>query len=208
MEPELIRKRSALLAPLLDGRRLRLSAGAEALALGYGGIALVSQATGSSRPPITAGCTELLAAGQSQPLPAAAGRLRTPGGGGKRPVNAAGTLGTDLASLLAPRTRGAPESPVRGTSKRVRQLADARKRRGPQASHRLRAALLQARGDRLQANRQPREGSSQPDREAPFEPMHPQGKAFQAADQPVIAVETNKTALVGEFYKPGRELRP
>jgi hypothetical protein len=69
METELIRKRYALLAPLLDERRLRLYVGTEALALGYGGTTLVSQATGISRPTITAGCPELLAAGRAHPSP-------------------------------------------------------------------------------------------------------------------------------------------
>jgi hypothetical protein len=59
METELIRKRYELLAPLLDERRLRLYVAAEALTLGYGGTTLVSQATGVSRPTITAGCKEL-----------------------------------------------------------------------------------------------------------------------------------------------------
>ncbi len=50
MKTELIRKRYALLAPLLDERHLRLYVGAEALALGYGGTALVPQATGGFPP--------------------------------------------------------------------------------------------------------------------------------------------------------------
>ena len=57
-----IRKRFELVAPVLDERRLRLYVAAEALALGYGGISLVSRATGISRPTITWGCQELSAA--------------------------------------------------------------------------------------------------------------------------------------------------
>jgi hypothetical protein len=197
-----------LLAPLLDERRLRLYVGAEALALGYGGIALVSQATGMSRPTSTAGCKALLTAGQRQPLPAAAGRSRTPGGGRKRTVNAAGTLGTALESRIDPVTRGDPESPLRWTSKRVRQLADELHRRGHQASHRMVAAWLQEIGDRLQANRKTLAGSSHPDREAQFEPSHQQLKAVHAADQPVLSVETHKQERVGDGKKPGREPRP
>jgi hypothetical protein len=63
METELLSKRYTLRAPGLDARCLWLSVAAEALALGYGGPARVSQATGVSRPTITVGCQELLAAG-------------------------------------------------------------------------------------------------------------------------------------------------
>lgn len=208
METELIRKRYALLAPLLDERRLRLYVGAEALALGYGGTALVSQATGISRPTITAGCKDLLAAGQSPSLPAAAGRIRKPGGGRQRTVKADATLRTDLESLIDPVTRGDPESPLRWTSKSVRKLADELKRMGHQTSHRMVAIVLQEMGYSLQGNRQTLEGSSPPDRDAQFEHIHQQVKAFQACDQPIISVDTKKKELIGDFKNPGRELRP
>ena len=66
METALIRKRYELLAPVLDERRLRLYVAPEALTLGYGGTTLVSQATGVSRPTITAGCKGLLETGKNQ----------------------------------------------------------------------------------------------------------------------------------------------
>jgi hypothetical protein len=197
-----------LLAPWLDERRLRLYVGAEALALGYGGTALVTQATGVSRPTITAGCKELLAAGKRQPLQDASGRIRNPGGGRKRTVDADETLRTDLESLIDPVTRGDPESPLRWTSKSVRTLADELQRIGHQTSHRMVAALLQAMGYRLQANRKTLEGSAHPDRDAQFAHIHQTVKAFQASNQPVISVDTKKKELVGDFKNTGRELRP
>lgn len=208
METELIRKRYELLAPMLDERRLRLYVGAEALALGYGGTALVAQATGVSRPTIMAGCKELLAAGKRQPLQDASGRIRKPGGGRKRTVEADATLRTDLESLIEPVTRGDPESSLRWTSKSVRKLADELQRMGHQTSHRMVAALLQEMSYSLQANRKTLEGSSHPDRDAQFEHIHQAVKAFQAADQPVISVDTKKKELIGDFKNPGRELRP
>jgi DDE family transposase len=166
MEPELIRQRYALLAPLLDERRLWLDVAAEALVLGYGGTALTSQATEVSRPPITVGCKDLLAAGQSQPLPAAAGCSRQPGGGRTRRVEADAMLRADMERLIDPVTRGDPESPWRWTSKRVRKLADERHKVGHQTSHRMVAALLQEMDDSLQANRKTLERRSHPDRDA------------------------------------------
>jgi hypothetical protein len=208
METELISKRYALLAPWLDERRLRLYVAAEALALGYGGTALVSQATGVSRPTITVGCKALLAAGQRQPLPAAAGRIRNPGGGRKRTVEADATLRADLESLIDPVTRGDPEAPLRWTSQSVRKLADELNRMGHQTSQRMVAALLQEMGYSLQANRKTLEGSSPPDRDAQFEHIHQQVKALQTSAPPVISVDTKKKARVGAFKNLGRELRP
>src|SRR5919108_2701140 len=98
MERELIRKRYELLAPLLDERRLRLYVAAEALTVGYGGITLVSQATGVSRPTITAGCKELRQAGKGPPPLEVAGRIRKPGGGRKRTTDTDKALCTDLES--------------------------------------------------------------------------------------------------------------
>jgi len=76
METESINKRYQWLAPWLDERRLRLYVGAAALALGYGGPTVVSQATGVSRPTMMTGGKELRAAGKSQPPLEAAGRAR------------------------------------------------------------------------------------------------------------------------------------
>jgi Rhodopirellula transposase DDE domain len=208
METALIKKRYELLAPLLDERRLRLYVGAEALALGYGGTSVVSQATGVSRPTITAGCKELLASGQSQPPPDASDRIRKPGGGRKRTMATDATLCTDLESLIEPVTRGDPESPLRWTSKSVRKLADALQRMGHQTSHRMVAALLHDLGYSLQANRKTLEGSAHPDRDAQFAHIHQRVQEFQAAAQPVISVDTKKKELVGNFKNTGRELRP
>jgi transposase len=207
MATEAIQKRYQLLAPLLDERRLRLYVGAEARALGYGGTALVARATGVSRPTLLAGCKELLGAEQIRLPQDASGRTRKPGGGRKRTVEADKPLRTDLESLIEPVTRGDPESPLRWTSKSIRKLADELKRRGHQTSHRMVAQLLHEMGYSLQANRKTLEGSSHPDRDAQFEHIHQKVKEFQAADQPVISVDTKKKELIRTFKNNGRELR-
>jgi hypothetical protein len=103
---------------------------------------VVAQATGGARPTITAGCKALLAAGKRRPPQEPAGRIRTPGAGRKRTSETDETLRTDLERLLEPVTRGDPESPLRWTSQRVRQLADERQRMGHQTSPGMVAALL------------------------------------------------------------------
>src|SRR4051812_38317789 len=76
-----IRQRFEDLASTLDERQRRQWAAAEAKALGYGGITLVSSCTGVSRRAIHVGLHELKAAGPSA-LPG--GRVRRRGAGGKR----------------------------------------------------------------------------------------------------------------------------
>lgn len=209
MEKELITKRFTLLAPLLDERQVRLYIAAEALALGHGGISVTSEATGISRPTITAGCKELLElAGPNAPPRSAVGRVRKPGGGRKRAVDLDPTLLSDLENLIDPVTRGDPESPLRWTSKSVRKLADELNTMGHKTSHRMIAELLREMGYSLQANRKTLEGSSHPDRNAQFEFIHKKVMEFQSSGQPVISVDTKKKELVGDFKNNGRELRP
>ncbi|MDR3714440.1 MAG: ISAzo13 family transposase [Puia sp.] len=209
MEKGLITKRFKLLAPLLDERQLRLYVAAEALVLGHGGISLISQATGISRPTITIGCKELLEPNATEATPSAAtGRVRKPGGGRKRTIDLDETLRSDLESLIEPVTRGDPESPLRWTSKSVRKLADELQKMGHKTSHRMVADLLRDMGYSLQANRKTLEGSAHPDRNAQFEYIYEKVKEFQSCGHPVISVDTKKKELVGDFKNGGRELRP
>jgi len=209
MEKELIAKRFTLLAPLLDERQLRLYIAAEALALGRGGVSLASEASGISRPTITAGCKELLGLDVTKGAPSGGrGRVRKLGGGRKRTVDLDETLQNDLESLIEPVTRGDPESPLRWTAKSVRKLADELKEMGHKTSHRMVAELLHELGYSLQANRKTLEGSAHPDRNAQFEYIHNKVHEFQSCGQPVISVDTKKKELVGDFKNGGRELRP
>jgi hypothetical protein len=208
MEKEMIKKRFKLLAPLLDERQIRLYVAAEALVHGRGGISLASHATGISRPTISAGCKELLELDTAKPTPSATtGRVRKTGGGRKRAIDLDETLRGDLESLIEPVTRGDPESPLRWTSKSVRNLADELKKKGHITSHRMVAELLREAGYSLQANRKTLEGSAHPDRNAQFEYIHQKVKEFQSCGQPVVSVDTKKKELVGDFKNGGRELR-
>lgn len=204
----MIKRRFELLAPFLDERHLRLYVAAEALARGYGGISLVSEATGVSRPTITAGCNQLKKTPQEMAQRELYGRIRKPGGGRRRTIEVDETLRQDLESLIEPVARGDPESPLRWTCKSVRKLADELKKMSHKTSHRMVAELLHEMGYSLQANRKTLEGTSHPDRDAQFEHIHMRLKEFQNHGQPVISVDTKKKELVGDFKNTGREWRP
>ena len=113
-----IRRRFELLSSALDERGRRLLAAAEALTIGERSISIVSRATGMSRGAIAAGVAELksesVANESGSPAP---GRIRRAGGGRKTATELDPTLVEDLESLVAPVTRGDPQSPLRWTIK-------------------------------------------------------------------------------------------
>jgi hypothetical protein len=89
-----------------------------------------------------------------------------------------------------------------------RHLSAALAEQGFTAGQKLVGRLLHRLGFSLQANRKTREGASHPDRNAQFEHINATVKAFQAAGEPAISVDTKKKERVGDFKNGGRELRP
>jgi hypothetical protein len=134
--------------------------------------------------------------------------VRRPGGGRKRLDESDSDLLAALEALIDPVTRGDPESPLRWTSKSTRRLADELTRQQHPVGPRSVATLLKEAGYSLQANRKTREGSSHADRDAQFEYINAQVKAFHQRRQPVISVDTKKKELVGDFKNAGRQWRP
>jgi len=205
---ELQEKHSAL-APLMDERLHRRWAASEALALGWGGITLVAQATGLSQTTIRAGIAELK---MRHPLTGEGtqddSRIRRRGGGRKPLSQTDQTLCRDLKELVDPATRGDPQSPLCWTCKSTRHLAETLVKKGHQVSHQTVERLLRVMGYSLQGNRKTREGSGHPDRNAQFEHIANKVRSFQRRGQPVISVDTKKKELVGDFKNAGREWQP
>jgi hypothetical protein len=205
-ELDAINRRFMSLRDALDERSRRLVAAAESLAIGRGGIAAVSRATGMACQVIRRGMTELEMA-PLQPVPRT-GRIRHQGGGRKKTADVDATLLKDLERLVDPSTRGDPESPLRWTCKSVRKLAVALKQKGHQTSHRMVAVMLQNLGYSLQSNRKTKEGSQHPDRNAQFEHINRKVKEYLRRGDPVISVDTKKKELVGDFKNNGQERQP
>lgn len=200
---ETLRTKYALLKPVLNERAKRLWAATEAMALGHGGIETVTRATGISRSTVSRGLKELKAGAVVEPK-----RTRRPGGGRKRNVEKDPALLADLEALVEPTTSGAPDAPLRWTSKSVRKLATELQAKGHAASHQLVADLLSGLNYSLQANRKTREGAPHPDRDAQFRHINETVGRFQEEGQPTISVDTKKKELVGDFKNAGREWRP
>jgi hypothetical protein len=199
---EMLAAKFGVILPHLDERQRRLLLGAEARALGHGGIRLVARAAGAREATVSLGVAEL-EAGEA-PL----GRVRRPGGGRKRAADADAGLVPALLALVEPEERGDPCSPLRWTVKSTRTLAAELTARGHKVSDRTVADLLRGQGFRLQANAKTLEGTRHPDRDAQFRYINGQVQAFQAAGDPVISVDAKKKEMVGEFGNAGRQWRP
>ena len=193
-----------LLSSLMNERVRRHWAATEALALGHGGVATVSRATGLSRNTIAAGIREL----QEDVISLSVDQVRRSGGGRKKVTEINSELLQALEALVDPVTRGDPESPLRWTSKSTTKLAYELTQQKHPVSPRTVAALLKAAGYSLQANRKTTEGKQHPDRNSQFEHLNTQFKTFHRQRQPVISVDTKKKELVGDFRKAGREWHP
>jgi transposase len=192
-------KYDALSAGMGEAMRRRWAA-VEARALGYGGLARVSEATGLSRPTIRRGLREL-----DERAPLRATRQRAAGGGRPRREAEDPKLLRDLDALVDPVTRGDPSSPLRWTCKSTNRLAEELRARGHTVSHQTVGRLLHELHFSLQADRKTREGADHPDRDAQFRYIVRNVRQFQRRGQPAISVDTKKKELVGPFKNAGRE---
>lgn len=205
-----IRNKYQALRPLMSEKVRRCWAACEAMAIGWGGITAVAEATGLSQPTIRAGLADVRsgACRAEEAEPPEPHRVRRGGGGRRRVTEHDRTLLKDLRSLLESSIRGDPQSPLLWTSKSTRHLAEALEHQGHHVSHDTVARLLAELHYSLQANRKTKEGSAHDDRDAQFEHINKQVRAFQKRGQPVVSVDTKKKELIGDCKNAGREWHP
>ena len=201
LEATLVAKYAAV-EPVLDERSRRRWAAAESLAIGYGGDAVVSSATGLARETIRKGRREIVRD------EAPTDRIRRPGGGRPRIQQDQPGIQAALEALVDPLTRGDPTSPLRWTCKSRAKLAAALNEQGWRVSSTTVGRLLHRLGYRLQSPRKRQEGATHPDRNAQFEHINQTADEHLTAGQPVISVDTKKKELVGNFKNGGREWQP
>src|SRR5918998_1375349 len=203
-----VRNKYQALKPVMDEKVQRRWAACEAMTIGWGGITVVSKATGISRPTIRAGIAEVQSGAPAAEEVPQRRSIRRAGGGRRCLSESDPTLLKDLQALLESSTRGDPQSPLLWNSKSTRHLADALRRQGNVVSHHTVARLLDALDYSLQGNRKTREGGSHPDRDAQFDHINQHVRAFQKRGQPVVSVDTKKKESIGDFKNAGREWHP
>jgi Rhodopirellula transposase DDE domain len=199
---EMLAAKFGNILPHLDERQRRLLLGAEARALGHGGIRLVAAAAGAGETTVSLGVAELESG--AEPL----GRARREGGGRKRAADTDPGLVPALLALVEPDERGDPESPLRWTVKSTRTLAAELTAQGHKVSADTVHQLLRSQGFSLQANAKTIEGKQHPDRDGQFCYINEQARAHRDAGDPVISVDAKKKEQVGQYASPGRTWRP
>jgi hypothetical protein len=205
MAEEMVRQKWHLLAATMDERARRLWAGAEADALGYGGVAAVARATGLAISTVRKGRDEVRAGAQPEALV----KVRRSGGGRPAHDRVHPELWPALEKLIDPMTRGDPESPLRWTCKSTHTLAaEMFAQYGIRVCDKTIARLLRQNGYSLQAPNKSVEGTHHPDRNAQFEHINAKAQDCLERGVPVISVDTKKKELVGNFKNAGREWQP
>jgi len=202
VDAEAIRERYVAVGRSLNERSRRLFAAAEARTAGYGGISASSRATGIARSTIGRGLKDLNEPGSLS------GVVRRPGSGRRALTVLDTTLLADLRQLLEPATMGDPMRPLLWVSKSHAKLAAALCLMGHQIAKSSIPKLLGQLNYRRQVNRKTLEGSRNPDRDAQFEHINAAVIATQAADQPVISIDTKKKELIGPYKNAGSDYRP
>jgi len=204
-----IKKKYLKINPMLNEKSRRIWCATEAIAIGWGGIIKVHKATGVSRPTIQAGVKEITSK-RGRPRKKRRsiktdGCIRKKGGGAKSVLTKNPEILTLIQTFIEPGVKGDPESPLLWTSKSLRKLAAELQKLDHKISHSKVGEILKKDGYSLQMNRKEKSGKTAPDRNAQFEHINEQAKAFQKAGQPVISVDTKKKEMIGEFKNGGSE---
>ena len=186
----------AAIFPHLAERQRRLRMGAEARALGYGGIRPVARAAGVREVTVSLGADELDAGAGPLSRPAAVA------GGVKRLSDLDPGLRPALLALVEPGEWADPVAPLRWATKSTRKLAEELTRQG----HRVGADTVgTCRGSRGSAcRRTPRRSRAGSTRDAQFRYVNEKVKAHQGTADRVISVDTKKELV----DQPQRLQRP
>src|SRR5258705_4321381 len=114
MDPvESVKERFERMQGALNERARRLFAASEALAIGWGGVAIVARATGIAPSTIGLGKAEVRRLEESGLPPLPLNRSRRAGGGRNKLADKDPTLLSDLERLVEPVTRGEPQCRLR-----------------------------------------------------------------------------------------------
>jgi hypothetical protein len=198
---EQIEKKYKKLLPLLNEKQRRITVAHDVLNLKLR-VTTASRLTGLNRATIYKGIKEI----QSGEI--ADDRIRKSGGGRKSLTENNPNLIKELESLIEPYTIGDPISPLRWTSKSLRQLAAALLKKGFKISHRVVGNILVSLKYSLKSNSKRLHGKDNPDRDEQFRYINKQVIEYINAKNPVISVDTKKKELIGNYKNAGKEWSP
>jgi hypothetical protein len=185
----------------LSEKDRRRFAAVEARRLGHGGIAYVAQILGCSRRTIERGLNEL----DELPHDPAAGRVRRPGGGRKKKIEAEPQLEENLQAVLEVRTAGDPdEEDCLWTDLSPGKIAQVVTALGTPVSPSVVRDWLEEHGLALHKIAKVMEGGQSPHRDAQFQRINQRKAEYFAAGNPVFSVDTKAKERLGYLYRHGR----
>jgi hypothetical protein len=202
---QLLQKRILALLPTLNEYQRRNYLAAEADAIGFGGVSLVSRLSGVSRKTISKGIGELKDPNFQMPV----GRSRKDGGGATPVWESQPGILHCLEELIAPHTKGDPERTLLWTNKSLRNLEKELALEGFTVSHVVVGKMLIMLGYSLQSNKKSLTAKpSYPDRNEQFEYINNETASANSEGCPVLSVDAKKKESIGNFKNNGRNYQP
>jgi transposase len=201
MDDDALKDKLRKVLPYLNEKQQRIFAATEAMSLGYGGISKVARLTGFSRTTIHKGIQDAEIKDYE-----ALEKIRLAGGGRKSTHLRNKEVRKAIDDLVEDSTRGDPMSPLKWTSKSVRNIAEVLSKKGIEVSRESVRAILKDLDYSLRANDKSLE-DSHPDRDEQFRYISKIVKSFLMRGLPVISVDAKKKELIGNFANKGKEWR-
>jgi Rhodopirellula transposase DDE domain len=195
-----------LLRPYLTRRQRLLWGAAEAEAIGYGGIALVFNVTGISKPAISAGMHKVRSTKRSKAgslIPSAG----SPFAGRKLTEVNDPQLEPALQQMLSEEVAGDPMGRQRWIRSSLRNLSRRLDEQGHKACTHTVARLLRKMGYSLQVNKKKQAGAQHPDRDKQFRYIAALKTQYLREALPVISIDTKKKELIGNYRREGKSWR-
>lgn len=186
----------------LNESQKRWVSGIKAIEFGYGGVSIVSHATGLSRTTITRGVDEV-----KKKKVLDSDRVRKLGGGRKSLQLTDEETIIALEDILNETTAGDPMSALKWTCRSTRSIAEKLSELGHKISSSSVHTLLVKMGYSLQSNRKSLSKADHPDRDQQFRIINKKIKAFIEDGEPVISVDTKKKEMIGKFKNNGETWR-
>ena len=184
----------------LNKDQRRWFAGLESNRIGKEGPRRIASITGLTRGTILRGSEQV--SSYSEGLP----KVNRGRGPGRRPIREVyPDIESVLTGLVGDGVAGDPTSDKQWVRRSSWQLSKELKGKGYQVCNRVVCQLLKSMGFSMRVNVKTRASTSHaPSRDAQFEYITAQRKAYLAANLPVISVDTKKKELIGNFMAKGR----
>ncbi|MET9779856.1 transposase [Nocardiopsis alba] len=189
-EREVLAAKFSRILPLLNERERRVLLGAEAWALGHGGIRTVARTAGVSEATVSQGVRELGLRTGVDP-----GRARRAGAGRRRRTEEDPGILPALSALLEPEGEGPSPSPLRWSVKSTRELTAELGEQGHVLSADTVAKLLREQGFLLQGPRSAYGGKRREGRHERFRAINDLVLAFETSGDPVVHLRARRRIL-------------